>query len=535
MTTESYASDELNRYALVIPAYNEAPTIRDIATRALRFLPQVIIVDDGSLDGTSEALKGLSVTVLRNQQNLGKAASLWRGFQHALQQGAQMVITLDGDGQHAPEDIPRIINAAKKEPRRLIIGARSRDWRHIHNSRVLANRVADFWISWAAGDSVQDTQSGFRLYPKQLLERIRIKHGKTRSFVFESEILIKAARLGFPAVCVPIPSLPHQKTRKSYFRPIVDVLRITRMVFVQLHICGFSPSGLYRTIRGRDRRYLPFVVMHLMGLGVIWVGWSWIAMLVAGGLYIIRMFAITGFYHRYFSHRAFKTSRVAQCIFGLLGTLAVQRGPLWWAAHHRIHHQYSDQKEDIHSPLRQGLYWSHMGWFTLKANNVTHLDEMSDFEKYPELRFLDRFDGIVSLLLALALYSLGAFLDQVAPHLRTNGPQMLVWGFFISTVLLYHATYTINSLSHKIGTQRYETLDESGNSLILALLTFGEGWHNNHHHYPASARQGFYWWEIDITYYGLVVLSWLGIIWDLRPVPQQVFNEKRIDLKQGSP
>ncbi len=215
MTTESYASDELNRYALVIPAYNEAPTIRDIATRALRFLPQVIIVDDGSLDGTSEALKGLSVTVLRNQQNLGKAASLWRGFQHALQQGAQMVITLDGDGQHAPEDIPRFINAANKAPRRLIIGARSRDWRHIHNSRVLANRVADFWISWAAGDSIQDTQSGFRLYPKQLLEHIRIKHGKTRSFVFESEILIKAARLGFPAVCVPIPSFPHQKTRKS--------------------------------------------------------------------------------------------------------------------------------------------------------------------------------------------------------------------------------------------------------------------------------------------------------------------------------
>jgi len=523
---------DLNHYALVIPAYNEAPTIRDIARRALCFLPHVIIVDDGSTDGTSQALEGLPVTILRNKKNLGKAASLWNGFQQALQQGAQMVVTLDGDGQHLPEDIPKFIEAAKHAPHHLIIGARSREWRHIHNPRVLANRIADFWISWAAGDSVPDTQSGFRLYPQSLLNKIQIKHGKTRGFVFESEVIIKAFRLGFKTVCVTTTSFLHAKARKSYFRPIVDVWRITRMVFVQLHVSGFSPAGLYRTLRGRDRRYFPFLVMHLMCIGTIWVGWSWTAIGLAGGFYILRMFAITGFYHRYFSHRSFKTSRVAQCLFGLLGTFAIQRGPLWWAAHHRIHHQYSDQKEDIHSPLHHGLYWSHMGWFTLKANNVTHIEAVTDFAKFPELRLLDHLDGIISLLMAGTLYALGIVLERTAPQLQTNGPQMLIWGFFISTVLLYHSTYTINSLCHRIGTKRYETHDESRNSFMLALLTFGEGWHNNHHHFPASARQGFYWWEIDLTYYGLLVLSELGIIWDLRQVPEHVLKERRLLCKE---
>jgi stearoyl-CoA desaturase (delta-9 desaturase) len=173
-----------------------------------------------------------------------------------------------------------------------------------------------------------------------------------------------------------------------------------------------------------------------------------------------------------------------------------------------------------------------MGWFTLKANNVTHLEVVADLAKFPELRLLDRFDGMVSLFYAFAIFAFGVLLDHFAPHLHTNGSQMLIWGFFISTVLLYHTTYTINSLSHRVGNKRYETNDQSGNSFFLALITFGEGWHNNHHHYPSSARQGFYWWEIDLTYYGLVFLSWLGIIWDLRPVPEQVLNDKRIDIQQ---
>lgn len=277
-------------------------------------------------------------------------------------------------------------------------------------------------------------------------------------------------------------------------------------------------------------RVLPFIAMHAMCFAVIWVGWSWSAVAVAGALYVIRMFAITGFYHRYFSHRAFKTSRWCQFVFALLGASAVQRGPLWWAAHHRHHHANSDRVEDTHSPLHHGFLWSHMGWFTSRAAFATNLRVVPDLAKFSELCFLDRFDIVIALLLAVSLYSLGLGLEIFAPDLATSGMQILVWGFFISTVILYHCTYTINSLAHQIGRKRYDTKDQSGNSLLLAFITFGEGWHNNHHHYPASVRQGFYWWEIDLTYYLLVLLSWTGVIWDLKPVPQHVRNSRRAGL-----
>ncbi len=291
-----------------------------------------------------------------------------------------------------------------------------------------------------------------------------------------------------------------------------------------------------KAIEGREPRCvdwlrcLPLVAMHAACLGVIWVGWSGTAVAVAVALYAIRMFAITGFYHRYFSHRTFKTSRVGQFLFALLGACAVQRGPLWWAAHHRHHHRYSDQEKDIHSPRQHGLLWSHMGWFTSRANFATNLRAVADLAKFPELRFLDRFDVPVAISLAVFLYLVGVVLAIFAPALGTSGLQMLIWGFFISTVVLYHGTYTINSLAHKIGRKRYETQDESGNSFLLALITLGEGWHNNHHHYPASVRQGFYWWEIDLTYYTLVLLSWTGLIWDLRPVPEHVRSARRVDM-----
>jgi stearoyl-CoA desaturase (delta-9 desaturase) len=277
-------------------------------------------------------------------------------------------------------------------------------------------------------------------------------------------------------------------------------------------------------------RCLPFVVMHTACLGVIWVGWSGTAVAVAVALYAIRMFAITGFYHRYFSHRTFKTSRVGQFLFALLGACAVQRGPLWWAAHHRHHHRYSDQEQDTHSPRQHGFLWSHMGWVTSRANFATNLRAVADLAKFPELRFLDRFDVLVAVSLAVFLYLVGVVLAILAPALGTSGLQMLIWGFFISTVVLYHGTYTINSLAHKIGRKRYETQDESGNSFLLALITLGEGWHNNHHHYPAAVRQGFYWWEIDLTYYVLVLLSWTGLIWDLRPVPAHIRSARRTDM-----
>jgi stearoyl-CoA desaturase (delta-9 desaturase) len=266
-------------------------------------------------------------------------------------------------------------------------------------------------------------------------------------------------------------------------------------------------------------RAVPFFLVHAICLLAFVVGFSWIAFFVGVALYVLRMFAITGFYHRYFSHRTFKTSRAGQFIFGLLGASAAQRGPIWWAAHHRHHHHHSDRPEDVHSPSQHGFWWSHMGWFLSKKFFQADLSRVKDLLKYPELRFLDRFDVIVPTVLGVAVFFLGVLLKHVAPGLGTSGWQMLIWGFFISTVALYHGTYTINSLSHVFGRQRYRTGDTSRNNLLLAIITLGEGWHNNHHHYPATARQGFYWWEIDVTFYLLKVLSFFGLIWDVRPVP----------------
>jgi len=274
-------------------------------------------------------------------------------------------------------------------------------------------------------------------------------------------------------------------------------------------------------------RVLPFIGIHLACFGVIWTGWSPVAVSVALGLYVLRMFAITGFYHRYFSHRTFKTSRGAQFVFALLGASAAQRGPLWWAAHHREHHQHSDQEGDAHSPRQHGFLWSHMGWFLSRDNYPTRFRRVRDLARYPELKWLDRNDALVPVALGTGLFLLGSLLGYAAPGLGTDGWQMLVWGFFISTVAVYHGTYTINSLAHRFGRQRYDTGDESRNSLVLALITFGEGWHNNHHRYPASARQGFRWWEIDLTYYGLRLMAATGLIWDLRPVPARVLDEGR--------
>lgn len=279
---------------------------------------------------------------------------------------------------------------------------------------------------------------------------------------------------------------------------------------------------------------LPFVAMHVMCLGVLWVGWSPVAVGAAVTLYVLRMFAITGFYHRYFSHRTFKTSRLGQFMFALLGACAVQHGPLWWAAHHRHHHRYADQEEDRHSPVRHGFWWSHVGWFLARANSPTNLRVVADLARFPELRVLDRFDIVVALVLAGGIYGGGVLVAAVWPSLGTSGEQLLIWGFFLSTVAVYHGTYTINSLAHQFGQTRYATGDTSKNNVLLACLTLGEGWHNNHHHYPGSTRQGFYWWEIDITYYCLVVLSWTGVIWDIRPVPEHILHTRRMEMAHAA-
>jgi len=239
------------KYWVVIPAYNEAATIRDVVSRAIRQNENVIVVDDGSTDGTAEALVGLPVSVLRNRTNCGKAASLWRGFQQALAAGASGVVTLDGDGQHAPEDIPRLLAETAFCPDHVIIGARRRDHRRAAFWRYAANRVADFWISWAAGYSFADSQSGFRVYPAALLSRVQIAHEKTRSFVFESEILIEATRSGHRNLAVPIEALIRPAARPSYFRPVLDIARITRMVGWKLISKGMYPIGLYRSLFGQ--------------------------------------------------------------------------------------------------------------------------------------------------------------------------------------------------------------------------------------------------------------------------------------------
>ena len=269
-------------------------------------------------------------------------------------------------------------------------------------------------------------------------------------------------------------------------------------------------------------RIIPFVFLHVMCFGVIWVGWSWIAVWTALGLYLLRMFTVTGFYHRYFSHNTFKTSRFWQFVFAAAGSSAVQRGPLWWAAHHRHHHRHADTPEDVHSPLQHGFWWSHVGWLTNQNNFPTQTRYVQEWLQYPELRFLNRFDKIVPVMLAATLFFGGRWLADAYPALHTSGMQLLIWGFFISSTVLFHATVTIKSLDHLWGSRRYATPDNSRNNLLLAILTLGEGWHNNHHHYAVSARQGFFWWEIDPTYYGLVLLAKLGIIRDLRPVPEKV-------------
>jgi glycosyltransferase involved in cell wall biosynthesis len=236
----------VSNFAVVIPAYNEAATIRDLAVRALQQCPQVIVVDDGSADGTGAALAGLPVQVLRNERNLGKAASLWRGAEAALALGLDAIVTLDGDGQHAPEDIPRLVAAAREHPGAIVIGARLADRGAIPKARLTANRIAAFWVSWACGQCLEDSQSGFRVYPAELFRKLSIPHGRARSFVFESEILIEAARLGHRCVMVPIAAVYPPGLRASHFRPVLDIVRITRMIAWKLLSRGLYLQGLYR-------------------------------------------------------------------------------------------------------------------------------------------------------------------------------------------------------------------------------------------------------------------------------------------------
>lgn len=259
---------------------------------------------------------------------------------------------------------------------------------------------------------------------------------------------------------------------------------------------------------------VPFLIVHIACLAALWVPFRWSYVALALTLYYARMFFVTAGYHRYFSHRSFKTSRAFQFVLAFLAMTSVQKGVLWWAAHHRRHHRYSDTEEDPHSPTLRGFWWSHVGWILSQTYDATELDLVRDYSRFPELRWLDRHYLIPPLALALALFLAG-------------GWGTLVWGFFVSTVILWHGTFAINSLAHVFGRRRYPTTDTSRNSLFLALLTLGEGWHNNHHYYMASVRQGFFWWEVDVTFYLLRVLFWLGLVWELRLPPRAVLDMGR--------
>lgn len=259
---------------------------------------------------------------------------------------------------------------------------------------------------------------------------------------------------------------------------------------------------------------IPFFLVHIAAIAsAIWIGATKTDLIVCVALYYIRMFGITAGFHRYFSHRAFKTSRWFQFVLAVLGGASMQKGVLWWAAHHRNHHKFSDMSEDIHSPKQDGFYWSHVGWILSNDYDHTEWDRIRDFAKYPELRWLNRWHWTPALVGGAILYAIG-------------GIHWFVWGGLVSSVLLWHGTFFINSLAHVWGSRRYPTTDTSRNNFWLALITMGEGWHNNHHYYQSTANQGFFWWEVDFSYYILKTLSWVGVVWDLRTPPAHILAGK---------
>lgn len=277
----------------------------------------------------------------------------------------------------------------------------------------------------------------------------------------------------------------------------------------------------------------PFISMHVGAILALFTGVSWVAIVACLAAVWLRMFGITAGFHRYFSHRSFKTGRIFQFFLGYLGTMAAQNGPIWWSSHHRLHHRYADTDRDIHSPGLRGLWWSHVGWILCRKYVGYDKSIVKDLTRYPELRFLGRYHWVPPASLAVALFFLGMWLEARWPALGTSGWQMLGWGFFISTVICYHTTFLVNSISHTLGWRRFNTADDSRNNWWVALLTLGEGWHNNHHRWPTSERQGFYWWELDVTHYLLRALSWMGLVWDLREPPAKIYEEAE-KLKQAS-
>lgn len=274
---------------------------------------------------------------------------------------------------------------------------------------------------------------------------------------------------------------------------------------------------------------IPMLAMHVAAITmVIMSGFSWVALLACVFMYYARMFGITGGFHRYFAHRTYKTSRWFQFVLAWLGTSATQLGPIWWAGHHRDHHKFSDTEKDVHSPVQRGFWWAHIGWLWADRFNVTKYENMKDFDKYPEMKWINTYYFIPPIVTAFMMYGLGWVLNAWYPGLGTSGFQMLAWGFFASTVLLYHGTFLVNSATHIVGKRVYPTSDNSKNSMWISLLTMGEGWHNNHHYFPSSESQGLEWWQIDMSHYIITMLSWVGVVWDIKRIPRRLVEERKI-------
>lgn len=254
-----------------------------------------------------------------------------------------------------------------------------------------------------------------------------------------------------------------------------------------------------------------FLTVHLVCLAAFWTGVDVTAVVIAVVLYWVRMFAITAGYHRYFAHRSYKTGRAFRFFLGWLGCTAMQKGPLWWAANHRDHHRYSDTDKDPHSPITRTVWWAHVGWVLSNDHDEVGWDKIPDMARYPELRWLDKYHIVPPALLGVVIWLLA-------------GWSGLVVGLFVSTVFLYHGVFLVNSAAHLFGKRRYQTTDQSRNNWWVALLTLGEGWHNNHHHYQSCARQGFFWWEIDVSYYILKGLEVFGVVWDVREPPRRLLR-----------
>jgi stearoyl-CoA desaturase (Delta-9 desaturase) len=261
-----------------------------------------------------------------------------------------------------------------------------------------------------------------------------------------------------------------------------------------------------------------FWLVQASALLVFAVPFRWAFIAIWAASHFIRAIGLTLAFHRYFAHRAFKMNRVARFAWAFIGTAAMQKGPLWWAGHHVNHHRFADRDGDPHSPMVSGVYYAHIGWFLNDAKN-DRLEPTNpvirDFRKAPEIVWLDKYFFVPPLLLAIVLYAIGDI-------------PLLVWGFCLPTTTLAHATFAINTVNHMFGSRRFETVDESRNNPITAVFAVGEGWHNNHHRYQRAARNGFYWWEFDPTWYVIRAMAALGLVWDVQPVPKRIYDEARV-------